>query len=342
MRVYIQVIRKIIQGAAARGASYPALCKAIGLTPEELNENDRFYEGTDPVIALWQLAERSTGDPLLGLHIGEEIGTSIAGLVGYLMNSCPTMKAALQAFVSHQDQVTEWMRQEVRVTDDEVIFSTWIDPELKWLPTNVLRHVLLMGIAGYARVPGLLIGMPVVPLRVELAHVDPGHLEECRRVLRCPVVPSMDRSHLHFRLSDMEQPLLSYDRSLHKMFSDMVMQREQAAKRQQRFSDRVRSVLISEFGGRIPGITVISGQMNVSARTFQRKLEEENISYRAIGQEVRKEFAIDLLKNSAYTIDHIADILGFSDASTFIGAFKQWTGMTPGSVRRSREATASS
>src|SRR5690606_38636424 len=43
MRVYIQVIRKIIQGAAARGASYPALCKAIGLTPEELNENDRFY-----------------------------------------------------------------------------------------------------------------------------------------------------------------------------------------------------------------------------------------------------------------------------------------------------------
>lgn len=338
MYVYIQVIRKIIQGAAARGASFPAMCKTVGLTPQELNESDRFYEGVEPIVELWQFAEKATGDPNLGLHIGAELTTTVAGLTGYLMNSCPTMKDALQSYVDHASQVTGWIKYDLQIKENDIVLAYWLAAELMWLPVNVKQHVITMGVAGYARIPGLLTGLPITPVRVELEYTEHGHLEECRRVMNCPVTQSDGVGRIHFRRSDMEQPLLSYDRSLHKMFSEMLHERARSMQLKETFADKVRTTLISDFGGQVPGITVIAAQMNMSGRTFQRKLEEEGANYRAIAQEVRKEVATQLLKTTNYTLGHIADLLGFSDASTFSSAYKQWTGTTPGSLRKAAVA----
>lgn len=330
----IHIIRKIVHGAVARGASLDALCRTIGLTPQELNAMDQLFHGVDPVVALWTKAQEATQDELLGLHIGEEVTPTVAGLAGYLMNTSPNMRDGFTRFAEYQRQVTGWIHHEVVATPNTFMLTTRLEPQLLHLPGHVLRHVSNMGLVAYTRLPGMLTGLPILPKRVEIAYTGHRYLEECRRVLRCPVTLAEDMNRVHFDPADMEKPLLTHDRSLHAMFTGLLRTHEREARKRERFSDKVKSALLRDFQGLAPGLTVMAAHLNMSARSLQRKLEDEEVGYRTLTQEVRREFAEDLLRNSTYTLAHIADLLGFADASSFSVAFKQWTGKTPGSVRR--------
>jgi AraC-like DNA-binding protein len=72
----------------------------------------------------------------------------------------------------------------------------------------------------------------------------------------------------------------------------------------------------------------------VSARTLQRRLEEEGTSFVATLDTVREALARDLLRDPALTLLDVAERLGFSDLATFSRAFKRWTGQPPGTYRR--------
>jgi AraC-like DNA-binding protein len=67
----------------------------------------------------------------------------------------------------------------------------------------------------------------------------------------------------------------------------------------------------------------------MTQRTFQRKLLEEGTTYRKLSGSVRKELALQLIKKSNHKMEEIAQMLGYSDASSFRRAFKQWTDNNP-------------
>ncbi|HMC98085.1 MAG TPA: AraC family transcriptional regulator ligand-binding domain-containing protein [Flavobacteriales bacterium] len=335
MYTTIHIHRRIIHSAVARGASLDALCDAIGVDPSELDHLTTRVVGAEPVVRLWVTAEAAIGDRLLGLHIGEEVTATVIGITGYLMNSSPTVAEAFRTLVTYQRQITGWVDYSFELGPAEGVLSTRVNPLMVQASPGTARHIAHMGLSTHARVPAALTTLPVVPLRAEVAHLIEGDLPEMTRVLRCPVIASASGfNRIHFRRADLDAAVLSYDRSLHRMFRDMLEEHERRSARRETFADRVKAALISEFSGQVPAVSIIAAHLRMGPRTFQRKLEEENASYRTIGQEVRKEFAMTLLKNSTYTIDHVADLLGYADASSFNAAFKQWTGTTPGSLRR--------
>lgn len=80
-------------------------------------------------------------------------------------------------------------------------------------------------------------------------------------------------------------------------------------------------------------IEAVAGNFNMSVRTLQRKLKEEGISYLVIVEEVRKTLAIHYIENSSSSVKEIAAIIGYSEPSAFVRAFKKWTGITPSAYR---------
>ena len=52
---------------------------------------------------------------------------------------------------------------------------------------------------------------------------------------------------------------------------------------------------------------------------------------------MRRDAAIYYLNRSQLTINEIADLMGFSEPSTFHRAFKKWTGLTPGAYRQNSD-----
>ena len=67
----------------------------------------------------------------------------------------------------------------------------------------------------------------------------------------------------------------------------------------------------------------------MSRRGLQRRLAERGTSFRELFRSVRHDLAMRLLDRHDLGIGEAADLLGFSEVSSFSRAFKQWTGMSP-------------
>jgi AraC-like DNA-binding protein len=71
----------------------------------------------------------------------------------------------------------------------------------------------------------------------------------------------------------------------------------------------------------------------MSRRTFSRALAKLGTSFHAIVETLRKDLALEYLKQSDLTLKEITFLLGYADISSFNHAFKRWTGKTPRDVR---------
>jgi AraC-like DNA-binding protein len=67
----------------------------------------------------------------------------------------------------------------------------------------------------------------------------------------------------------------------------------------------------------------------MSESSLRRRLQAEQTSYQAIKDEVRCQVAIDMLLHENARIADIAELLGFTEPSSFVRSFKGWTGYTP-------------
>lgn len=93
---------------------------------------------------------------------------------------------------------------------------------------------------------------------------------------------------------------------------------------------RVREMLIGNLN--LP-LEEVARLLNLSQRTLIRRLRSDNLTFRAMRNELRQEWAIRELSFSGDSLDGISYALGFSSPSAFQRAFRQWTGMSPGMFR---------
>lgn len=107
------------------------------------------------------------------------------------------------------------------------------------------------------------------------------------------------------------------------------------ARRRQRsgISQQVRERLV-RLGGVDAGMDEIARQLTLSTRTLRRRLAEAGTNYRALVDEVRQALAEELLDTGVLSVEDVAYRLGYAEASSFIYAFKRWTGMTPAAFAR--------
>jgi AraC-like DNA-binding protein len=83
--------------------------------------------------------------------------------------------------------------------------------------------------------------------------------------------------------------------------------------------------------GRVPSAQEAAKQFGLSRRSFQRALQERNLSYQSFVQLVRCDRAKSLLGERQFDVKQIAFEVGFQDVSSFRRAFREWTGQTVGS-----------
>ncbi|MGH3646592.1 MAG: helix-turn-helix domain-containing protein [Micromonosporaceae bacterium] len=79
----------------------------------------------------------------------------------------------------------------------------------------------------------------------------------------------------------------------------------------------------------------VAAELHLSVCTRRRRLAEEGTSYRELAAETAGLLAEEPLA-AGLTVEDVAHRLGYSTASTFTYAFKQWKGTTPGAYARAR------
>ncbi|GAA4875386.1 AraC family transcriptional regulator [Ferrimonas pelagia] len=89
-------------------------------------------------------------------------------------------------------------------------------------------------------------------------------------------------------------------------------------------------------GQSCPSIDVAAKNFCLSEQTFRRKLKQSGKTYQELKERARRDRAIELLSRSRLPIDRIAEQLGFAEPSSFIRAFRSWTGRTPVAYRNAQ------
>ena len=100
-------------------------------------------------------------------------------------------------------------------------------------------------------------------------------------------------------------------------------------------TDRIRRLLRKALGEELPSLEEVGDALAVTPQTLRRRLRDEGRGFQQIKDELRRDASIEYLVQTRLPLLEIANRVGFSEASTFHRAFKNWTGVAPGEYRSS-------
>ena len=81
-------------------------------------------------------------------------------------------------------------------------------------------------------------------------------------------------------------------------------------------------------------LPAIARRLFLSPRTLHRRLEDEDTSFRAVKDSLRRDLATEWLAKTQRPLGRIGADLGFADAAAFYRAFTAWTGSGPREFRK--------
>jgi AraC-like DNA-binding protein len=330
---HMPFIREIVYGAVGRGALLKELCEGLGLSVADLHDSDRPV-AFDKCVQVWELAAAATRDPLLGLHLGEQTGPAIMGLVGHLMQNSATLLEAFQKVEQYNQLVTNLFSYRVAQSRDTITLC--FEPLPQWQLASPLaaRHATEQAMAGTLHVFELLAGKMITPVAASFAWPRAGEVQEYERVFPCVIRFKASRNELQFSVDQLASRVFSYDQSLFYFFDELLRKRAAGRNATRTLAEQITDLVYREFKGQVPPAEIAAARLNTTVRSMQRKLEGEGTSYRALAARLRMEVAQQLLERDHSKVSEVARHLGYADASSFRRAFKNWTQTTPSQAKR--------
>ncbi len=326
-------IANIIQFAAQQGASRRELLAIVGLEMEALNDDSLRLE--TPIYN--QLLERAlelTGDPNFGLHLGEYLSLSATGLLTQMVQSSATVQEALEHLVAFANLGCQALPFQLKELDDHWEVSVTASP--LWLQQSPLavRHTMDAVFYFSLRVYQTLTHQKFQPLAIHFDYPRPERFLEYERLFGTKVRFEQSRTAFHLGKNQVAAPVITSDYALLQVLVRHAEEKLAAMEKEAGFSTVVKQSIINLIKPQFPTIEQVAANLNISVRTLQRRLREEGISYSGVLDELRRQFAIDYLKNPTLSIKEVAYLLDYADSSAFTRSFKRWTGQSPMSYRK--------
>lgn len=272
-------------------------------------------------------------DPVqaLGIRLGLAAEPRQFGVVGYMVSSCGTLGQALARYDRYHGLLQEGLRSRAWLKDG-VLHMRW---------TQAVANTPLateFSLAVFVALCQTLIGRPVTPVRAGLPFARPQDTNVYQALLGCPVDFNCNAIELALPAHLLALPISSKDPYLLRL---LEQQAQALLKQQPRFAGEQEGAFFSQVQEQIVesmkngdiSAESVAGALDCSLRTFYRQLRKAGYSYRGLLAHTREALARQYLADPALGQTDVALLLGYSEQSSFIRAFRSWTGMTPGEYR---------
>jgi AraC-like DNA-binding protein len=288
-----------------------------------------------PHALAWKLMTVSlerTGNPALGLRVGQVIEAGDWGLLAYATANCPDLRRALQYCSNHMKLLDDLCDMVLIEQSDRAVWEFRYGV-IRPLPAvnDYLVSSALTGVAG-------LLGRRETPLEVRVMHPEPAHASEYRRILRAPVVFEADNNAIILPRSLLDRPIVRANPDMFVAFDKEVKRQLKDRIRSSSASAEVQRFVTNQLGRGAIGIKVTAKQLHMSPATLKRRLSDEGTTHSRVVDDVRKEFALRYLADRHLPIAEVALRLGFSGASAFGKAFRRWQGVNPIAYRNRKKS----
>ena len=325
--VSVGLLRQVLTHAAREGVETGPLLQEHGLSHRLIEDPDARLPAAS-YLALQDSVAELLNDPLLGLHLGQQMQPGHFSIVGYLMMNCGYLGEALHESARYHQfigTIFEW-RTRFSPTSFTAIARSKLDAN------HASRHCVESAFAATVAMMRALTGVTIEPRRVAFATLAPASTDEYERFFRCPVEFDRKENEMTFTLATGRLPVLAPNPELRKRFQGIAEEMLASYESRHSISDAVFQLI-----ARAPlpaGVTIreVAGSLGMSVRKLQYALRETGTDF----SEVRRRAIIDLAAahlSSSLSVSETAFALGLADPTSFSRMFKSATGVSPRDYR---------
>jgi AraC-like DNA-binding protein len=322
----------IARAAYARAAlSLPdvaLLAKRCGITLKQINEPS-FRIPVGHQIAFLNLVADRLSDEFLGFHLAKEIDLRELGLLYYVQASSNTLGDALR----HMERYCSIQNEGVLVKYRD---NGPVRVSLHYNAVRRLsdRHQVEFFVTFIVRLCRQLVARRLRPVLVKLAHRRTDLPEDMAACFDCQLVFGSEVDEIEYAPSSGQMTIASADGYLNKLLTryceEALSSRRRGAKSWRLAVENTLAPLLPHGQARLKDV---STRIGVTARTLERRLAREGVSFLDVLEELRCELAKRYLREPNLPISEIAWLLGYADPSAFTHSFRRWTGKPPRQVR---------
>lgn len=313
----------IIRGAKRLNYDTTALLQAAGL-PEVSSERLPPEKATNLIRSVWQEMD----DEFMGFT-QQRCKQGVFAIMARQAIQCQTLREALVQGANFYQTIRNdiGLSFEERATeiDDEAVLVFTVKDESLDPDHFIVEFFLLI----WHRFSIWLVGQKVPLKYANFKYPSPDHVKEYSLLLPCHCRFNQNENSIVFERSALSLPIKQKERELKQFLKNSPADLLSKPMFHSTFTTQVMNYIGESTIESMPLIEEVASYFNMSSRNLRRRLKEENSSYQAIKDTLRKDHAMKLLNNNDLAINQIAREVGFNEPAAFTRAFKQWTGKSP-------------
>ena len=311
------------------GLSPVAVLRQAGL-PMGLFEQSKVWVTTEEMFALYRAIETLSDDPAIGLKLGSEERIERYDPIAIAALYTRSFRDALNRMARYK-QLT--CPEEIRMAehgDECAVRFVWLladEPEPSLLIDVCFAWVVAIGRRG--------VGRRINPKRLEFRRAE-ANRRLYENHFKCPVEFGAPHNMLLFRSEDLEQPFLTHNPDLLELVAPQLEAELRQQATHESLNEQVKRILKKLLAGQRPRLEDVALELRLSARTLQRRLLAERLTFQTLVEEARRELAQHYLLQPSLELNETAYLLGYEDPNSFFRAFHRWEGTSPGEWRSAR------
>ncbi|WOJ97757.1 AraC family transcriptional regulator [Congregibacter brevis] len=276
----------------------------------------------------------------LGLRDGRGVTLLDHGLLGYAMFASQNLGKAIERHSKYQDVIGAALQTRLFVEDELACLRVVciVRPELVNTPAK-LHYETERLLAQWAEIGPAFGESRHWFTRIDLDYSAPGYLDLYSEVLGPEVHFGREHTQIVFPHRLLDQALNFANEQAAALCEQQCAALLGEMQAVQGFTGQVRR-LLANAPGHHPSIEEAASKLAMSERSLRRRLAEEGTTYKEVVLDFRMELASSYLRGQEMSIQEVAFLAGYADASNFHRTFSRYFGATPGEFRSAKQGPA--
>jgi len=330
-RVYpAQKIAVLLDALAREGISANQALAAVGLSEQEVTDPATRVSLTQ-VITCCRNAFRLSSDPMFPYRTGLQFHMSTYGMYGFAMLSSMDFRQTMRFAERYHQLAAPLVDIAFSEEDCLAVWTITPKPHLQMDP-SLSRQVVEMYFGIHTSLHRDVMGREFAPSELRVTFEAPSDPDAYAGVLGASVRFRQPRNQFLFDASRLDHRPSLGNALTYAAVLEVCDRFVDELQRRAGIVGNVRHLLLTNLMQNL-GLREVARDLGMSVRTLRRRLADEGASYRQLTDDMRRDVAINYLRETAMTVEDIAYALGFSDAANFRQAFRRWTSSTPQQYR---------
>jgi AraC-like DNA-binding protein len=331
-RIYpVAKLATIVEALVAEGVAPAAALKESKLAASAIS-GSQTRVSLNQIIQCCRNAIALSRDPFFAYRAGLRFHVSTQGMYGFAILSSTDFRKTIQFAIKYHRLATPLAEISFREENDRGIW--FISPApYPQVDAAVYKFLLDLQLGIHVSLHRDIMGPSFAPQEIHVTYRPSLDSRQYSNAFGCPVLFEQPENKLVFDAAWLSGSAELGNEITHAVVVRLCDGLLDEFQRRTGIAGKVRDALLVNLAGP-PSFDAVAQYLKISARTLRRRLQEIDLSYRELVDELRMYVAIKYLRDTTMTIEDVADALGFGDAAGFRRAFRRWTRQSPDAFRR--------